>query len=138
MIQTEFEFTLPKGYLDAHGNVHKTGIMRLAYAIDEVIPLQDPRVKMNPAYATIIILSRVIIKLGAVDNISPALIEHLFTCDLNYLHRFYRQINELTEPDLVSSQPLQPNSSLTSSPAETQTISNLGGILPTKNNQLRS
>ena len=112
MIQTEYEFTLLKGYVDAHGNVHKTGIMRLAYAIDEVIPLQDPRVKMNPAYATIIILSRVIIKLGAVDNISPTVIEHLFACDLNYLHEFYRQINELTEPEQLS---LSPNSPVTSS-----------------------
>ncbi len=136
MIQTEFEFTLPKGYVDGHGNVHKTGIMRLAYAIDEVIPLQDPRVKMNPAYATIIILSRVIVKLGAVDNISPAVIERLFACDLNYLHGFYRQINEIMEPEQVSSLPLSPNSSLISSPEETQTVSK--EILPTKNNQLRS
>ena len=111
MIQTEFEFTLPKGYVDAHGNVHKTGIMRLAYAIDEVIPLQDPRVKMNPAYGTIIILSRVIIKLGAVDNISPTVIERLFARDLNYLHSFYRQINELNEPEQFSSQTLSPSSS---------------------------
>ena len=101
MIQTEFEFSLPKGYLDADGNLHKTGIMRLAYAVDEIMPMQDPRVKTNPAYATIIILSRVIIKLGAVDNISPAVIERLFACDLNYLHSFYRQINELTESEKI-------------------------------------
>ncbi len=131
MIQTEFEFTLPKGYLDTHGNLHKTGIMRLAYAIDEVMPIQDARVKTNPAYATIIILSRVIIKLGAVDNISPAVIERLFACDLNYLHRFYREINELTEPVRVPSQPLYPDSSFTSS-------SNLEEILPTQNNKLRT
>ena len=65
MIQTEFEFTLPKGYLDENGDLHRQGIMRLSRAIDEIVPLRDPRVKANPAYATVIILSRVITHLGA-------------------------------------------------------------------------
>ena len=97
MIQTEFEFTLPKGYLDADGNLHRYGMMRLARAIDEIIPMRDPRVKSNPAYATVIILSRTIIRLGAMEQISPAIIENLFACDLNYLQKFYREINELDE-----------------------------------------
>ncbi|NJM21981.1 MAG: hypothetical protein HC836_20405 [Richelia sp. RM2_1_2] len=100
MLQIEFEFTLPKGYLDADGNLHRIGIMRLAKAVDEIAPLRDPRVKSNPAYSTIIILSRVITKLGALEEMTPVIIEELFACDLNYLHRFYRQINDL-EPEVT-------------------------------------
>ena len=95
MLQTDFEFTLPKGYLDGDGNLHRIGVMRLAKAVDEIIPLRDPRVKSNPAYATVIILARVITKLGAIEEVSPAVIEGMFACDLNFLHKFYRQINEL-------------------------------------------
>jgi hypothetical protein len=97
VFQTEFEFTLPKGYLDSDGNLHRKGVMRLSKAMDEIVPLRDPRVKSNPAYATIIILSRVITRLGALEEVTPAVIEDLFACDLNYLHQFYRQINELEE-----------------------------------------
>ncbi|MBU7587410.1 MAG: hypothetical protein KAF91_32030 [Nostoc sp. TH1S01] len=97
MLQTEFEFTLPKGYLDADGNLHRKGVMRLSRAMDEIIPLRDPRVKSNPAYATVIILSRVITKLGALEEVTPAVVENFFACDLSYLQNFYRQINELEE-----------------------------------------
>lgn len=102
MIQTEFEFTLPKGYLDEQGNFHRQGVMRLSRAIDEIVPMRDPRVKANPAYATVIILSRVIIRLGTLQEISPMVIENLFACDLSYLQKFYRSINEIDEdrPDL--------------------------------------
>lgn len=102
MLQTEFEFTLPKGYLDEAGNVHRKGVMRLATAIDEIVPLRDPRVKSNPAYATVIILSRVILKLGALEEISPQVVEGFFACDLSYLQKFYRQINELEDPTGVN------------------------------------
>ena len=94
-MQTEFEFTLPKGYIDNDGNVHRKGVMRLSRAIDEIVPLRDPRVKSNPAYATVIILTRVISRLGALDEVTPMVVEGLFACDLNYLQKFYRQINEL-------------------------------------------
>lgn len=103
MIKTEFEFTLPKGYLDAEGNLHNQGVMRLSTAMDEITPLRDPRVRANPAYATVIILSRVILQLGDLSDISPAVIEGLFACDLNYLQQFYRQINELTPEPTVAS-----------------------------------
>ncbi|MEI6063735.1 MAG: hypothetical protein WCQ26_04025 [Pseudanabaena sp. ELA748] len=99
MIQTEFEFTLPKGYVDGDGNLHRKGVMRLSRAIDEVTPMRDPRVKSNPAYATIIILARVITKLGALEEISPMVIENLFASDLSYLQKFYRQINDLQEQE---------------------------------------
>jgi hypothetical protein len=94
MFQTEHEFTLPKGHVDAEGNVHRTGIMRLSTAADEILPLQDPRVKQNPAYLLIILLSRVVIKLGTVKQITPKTIEELFTEDLRYLQDFYNEINE--------------------------------------------
>ncbi len=97
MFQTEFEFTLPKGYLDGEGNLHRTGMMRLAKAIDEVVPLRDPRVQVNPAYATIIILSRVVLRLGTLENINPSIIENLFAADLNYLYNLYRQVNDLDD-----------------------------------------
>ncbi len=97
MLQTEFEFTLPKGYLDASNNLHRVGVMRLARAMDEIVPMSDPRVRANPAYATVIILARVIVKLGALEEITPAVIEGMFAGDLDYLQTFYRQINGLEE-----------------------------------------
>jgi hypothetical protein len=99
MIQTEFEFTLPKGYIDGDGNVHRSGIMRLSRAMDEIIPMRDPRVKMNPAYATVIILARVITRLGALsdEEVNPSVIENMFAVDLSYLQKFYRKINGLNE-----------------------------------------
>ncbi len=92
-LQTEFEFTLPKGYLDSNGTLHREGKMRLATAMDEIVPLRDPRVKNNQAYLTIIILSRVISQLGKLDEISTDVVENLFTVDLAYLQDFYRRIN---------------------------------------------
>lgn len=101
-MQTEFEFSLPKGFLDDSGTVHQMGVMRLATAMDEIVPLQDPRVQMNPAYSTVIILSRVILKLGAIEEVTPRVIEKFFACDLSYLQTFYRKINELEEPESVN------------------------------------
>jgi phage FluMu protein gp41 len=98
-MQTEFEFTLPKGYLDPEGNVHRRGVMRLSRAIDEIVPLRDPRVQANPAYATVIILARVITRLGDLEEVSPAAIENLFAVDLAYLQDFYREINGLVKSE---------------------------------------
>jgi hypothetical protein len=92
-LQTEFDFTLPKGYVDGEGNLHKKGIMRLATAADEILPMKDPRVQSNPAYLTIILFSRVITKLGDVDSINPKVIENLWASDLSYLQEFYNRIN---------------------------------------------
>ncbi|MBD3218566.1 MAG: phage tail assembly protein [candidate division Zixibacteria bacterium] len=94
VFQTEFEFTLPRGYVDSDGNVHKKGIMRLANAKDEIAPLSDYRVQQNRAYLVIIILSRVITKLGNLSDINPGVIENMFSADLSYLQDFYRKINE--------------------------------------------
>jgi phage FluMu protein gp41 len=92
--QTEFEFTLPKGYVDESGNLHRKGIMRLATAADEILPMKDPRVQANPAYLTVILLSRVVTKLGDLQAINPKTIENLFASDLSFLQDFYRRINE--------------------------------------------
>jgi len=93
MLQTEFEFTLPKGFVDRDGNLHKTGIMRLANARDEIAPLQDPRVQRNEAFLAVIVLSRVIVKLGELSEVTPATIEGLFSADFAYLQDFYGRIN---------------------------------------------
>ena len=92
-LQTEFEFTLPRGYIDRDGNLHRTGIMRLANAKDEILPLQDPRVQRNEAYLIVILLSRVITRLGDVPDVNPGVIENLFASDLAYLQEFYNAIN---------------------------------------------
>lgn len=93
MLQTEFEFTLPQGYVDSEGELHKTGMMRLSTAADEILPLKDPRVQTNQAYLLIILFSRVISKLGSVDPITPRVIEGMFSADLAYLQAFYNRIN---------------------------------------------
>ncbi|MEI7025319.1 phage tail assembly protein [Paenibacillus sp. y28] len=93
--RTEFEFELPRGYVDENGNLHKRGIMRLATAADEILPMRDQRVQQNPGYLTIILLARVITKLGDLRAIDTRTVEKLFTADLAFLQNFYRQINEL-------------------------------------------
>jgi hypothetical protein len=92
-LQTEFEFTLPKGYVAEDGTLHKQGTMRLATAADEILPMKDPRVQSNPAYLTMILLSRVITKLGTVETINPKSMENLFASDLSYLQELYGKIN---------------------------------------------
>ena len=94
-LQTEFEFTLPRGYIDREGNLHRKGVMRLATAMDEIAPMRDPRVRSNQAYLVIILLARVITQLGDLSDVNPGVIEALFSADLAYLQNFYRRINEL-------------------------------------------
>ncbi len=93
-LQTEFEFTLPLGYVDEAGNLHRDGIMRLATAMDEIEPLSNLRVRSNQAYLTIVLLSRVIVSLGTLPKITSSVIEALFAADLAYLQALYRTINE--------------------------------------------
>lgn len=98
MFQTEFPFTLPKGYIDYAGNLHREGVMRLANAGDEILPLRDPRVQQNPGYLTIILLSRVITKLGSLAAVDTTVVEGLFTADLAYLQDLYEKINTMEMP----------------------------------------
>lgn len=91
--QTEVKFNLPKGYLDEHGTLHKEGVMRLATAGDEILPMRDPRVQSNPAYLTVIVLARVITKLGSMTDLNPGLIEKLYAADFSYLQALYEKVN---------------------------------------------
>ena len=94
LLQTEFPFTLPLGYVDAEGNLHKDGTMRLATALDEVAPLKDPRVRGNQAYLLLILLSRVVTQLGTLDFINPKVIEGFYAADLAYLQDLYCRVNQ--------------------------------------------
>lgn len=93
--KTEYEFELPRGYVDEDGNLHKRGVMRLATAADEILPMRDQRVQQNPGYLTIILLARVVTKLGDLRAIDTRVVEKLFTADLAFLQNLYRQINEM-------------------------------------------
>lgn len=92
--QTEFEFSLPHGFVDEEGNLHKEGVIRLATAADEILPLKDPRVQANPAYLSVILLSRVVSKLGSLPAVNPRIIEGLYVSDLAFLQDLYQRINE--------------------------------------------
>ena len=92
--QTEFPFTLPHGYLDGEGNLHREGSIRLSTAYDEIAPLKDPRVQANPGYLVIILLARIITRLGELEQINPKVIEGLFSGDLAYLQDLYQRLNQ--------------------------------------------
>jgi hypothetical protein len=92
--QSEFPFTLPVGYVDPQGGVHQQGVMRMATALDEIVPLRDPRVRANQAYLTIVLLARVVTQLGTLSTINTSVIENLYVADLAYLQALYRRINE--------------------------------------------
>ena len=104
-LKTEYEFILPRGYVDAEGNVHREGIMRLANAKDEIVPLNDLRVQRNKAYLIIVLLSRVVTRLGTLAEVNTGIIENMFAGDLRFLEEMYNRINEdeavvkLTCPD---------------------------------------
>lgn len=93
-LKTEYEFILPRGYVDKDGNVHKEGVMRLASAKDEIIPLNDMRVQRNRAYLIIVLLSRVVTKLGELSDVNTGTVENLFAGDLRFLEEMYNRINE--------------------------------------------
>ena len=95
MFQTEYEFTLPMGFVDEDGSLHRDGVIRLATAADEILPLKDPRVQKNPSYLVVILLSRVVTQLGGLDRVTPKTIEGLFAADLAYLQTLYNEINQI-------------------------------------------
>jgi hypothetical protein len=95
LLQTEFEFTLPCGFADEEGTLHREGLMRRATAADEILPLRDPRVTKNPAYLAVILLSRVVTRLGVLSTINPKVIESLYATDMAFLQELYNRINQL-------------------------------------------
>jgi len=94
LLRTEVEFTLPLGYVDRSGTLHRQGVMRLATAADEIQPLQDARVQANQAYVGVLLLSRVVVRLGLISPVSPAVVEGLFSADFAYLQDLYIRMNE--------------------------------------------
>jgi hypothetical protein len=96
MLVTEIDFELPKGYVDPTGTLHRSGTMRLATAADEIYPLKDPRVQTWPAYLVVILLSRVVTRLGSLSEINPGVIEGLFSEDLAHLQDLYNRVNGLS------------------------------------------
>ena len=93
-LRTEFPFVLPRGYVDSSGRVHRDGVMRLATARDELVPLHDDRVRENPAYLTVVLLARVVTRLGTITDVHPGLVENLFATDLAFLQDLYRRLNQ--------------------------------------------
>jgi hypothetical protein len=94
LLRTEVDFTLPFGYVDQAGTLHREGVMRLATAVDEVQPLQDARVQANQAYLSILLLSRVLVRLGTLSPVPTAVVEGLFSADFAYLQDLYVRLNQ--------------------------------------------
>ena len=93
-LRTEFSFLLPRGYVDDAGTVHRDGVMRLATARDELVPLRDDRVRENPAYLTVVLLGRVVTRLGTIEDVHAGIMENLFASDLAFLQDLYRRVNQ--------------------------------------------
>ncbi len=93
VLRTEFSFMLPRGYVDESGTVHRSGVMRLATARDELVPLRDDRVRENPPYLSVVLLARVITRLGTIDDIHAGIVENLFASDLAFLQDLYKRVN---------------------------------------------
>lgn len=100
LIQTEYEFTLPRGYVNQEGTVCRKGIMRLATARDELEAMRDTKVKLDPDYLSVILLSKVVVKLEGVEEVSGEVIEKLFTADFAFLQSMYETINNVEEPKI--------------------------------------
>jgi hypothetical protein len=92
-MQTEYAFTLPRGYVDAAGTVHREGTMRLATARDEIEPLRDVQARQNEAYLAVLLLARVVTRIGDFTDITPELVEDLYAADFDHLQRIYERIN---------------------------------------------
>src|SRR5918998_116356 len=92
-LRTEFRFELPRGYVDGSGTVHRAGVMRLATGRDELVPLRDDRVRENPAYLSVVLLARVITRLGGITDVHAGMVEDFFASDLAFLQDLYRRVN---------------------------------------------
>lgn len=101
LLHTEHDFELPLGFIDADGTLHRDGTMRLATGADEILPLADPRVQRNPAYLSVILLSRVVTRLGTLETITPKTMENLFAADLAHLQELYNAINHLAPAEEI-------------------------------------
>jgi hypothetical protein len=93
LLQTHHPFTLPRGYVDPSGSLHADGVMRLATARDEIEPLRDPEVRRNEAYLSVLLLSRTVVRIGEITEVTPNLIQELFAADFDHLQRLYERLN---------------------------------------------
>jgi hypothetical protein len=100
-LRTEFSFVLPRGFVDDAGSIHRAGSMRLATAKDEIVPQRDPRVRENPPYLSVLLLSRVVTRLGSLPAVTPGVIENMFASDLAFLQDLYRRINQDGTTELI-------------------------------------
>jgi hypothetical protein len=100
-MRTDVSFTLPRGYVDSAGAVHRDGTMRLATARDEIEAVREPEVRQNEAYLTVLLLSRVVTKVGEVTDVTPEVIEELYAADFDHLQRLYERLN--TDGEAVGS-----------------------------------
>jgi hypothetical protein len=105
-LQVDYPFELPRGYVDAYGNVHQEGTMRLATAMDEIMPLRDPRVRANEAYLVVVLLAQTVTRLGSLPRVTPEIIEGLFASDLAYLQEMYQRLNS---PEPLTASVVCPN-----------------------------
>lgn len=104
-MRTEFEFTLPKGYVGNDGVLHRHGTMRLATARDEIEPLRDRTIDgPDDPYLTILVLARVITQLGSLPEIGIDEVEGLFAADLAFLQDLYGIINFGDQADVEALQ----------------------------------
>jgi hypothetical protein len=92
-MRTDFEFTLPRGYVDESGAVYREGVMRLATARDEIEPLRDPAVRHNEAYLAVLLLARVVTRIGEITNVTPQVVEALYAADFDHLQQLYERLN---------------------------------------------
>jgi hypothetical protein len=93
-VRTVYPFTLPRGYLGPDGTLHRDGTMRLATGRDELEPLRDPFVKgPDDPRLTMLVLARVVQRLGAIEYVTLNEIEGLFAADLAFLQDFYSVVN---------------------------------------------
>lgn len=102
VLVTEIDFELPRGYVDAEGTLHRTGVMRLATAADEIYPLKDPRVQNWPAYLIILLMARVVTRLGTLPEVTPGVVEGLFSADLAHLQDLYNRVNGLAPTNVLA------------------------------------
>jgi hypothetical protein len=93
-LRTEFPFELPRGYVDGSGTVHRSGVMRLATGRDELVPLRDDRVRENPAYLSVVLLARVVTRIGTIEDVHAGIVENMFATDVAFLQDLYRRVNQ--------------------------------------------
>jgi len=105
MLQTEFAFTLPCGYVDGEGTLHRDGVMRLSTAKDELEATREAQGTGREAYLSLLLLSRVITRLGSLASVSPTALERLFSADFVYLQNLFVQLNDVGAASLETQCP---------------------------------